>query len=144
MNVDWYKEISKDERGNKYELIKPISLKVDVELPPCIGRNRETGEIMLMVDKNIITIMPPYRWDGATCAPDFEKVLLPSLVHDILYDAIKSGYILTFEVADAIFISLMRETDFPLKNTYYSAVRRFGEWCREDLSTGNLDIQNFQ
>lgn len=139
----WYKDIPKDELGNKYELIEPVSIIVDAHLPSCIGKDKNDN-IVLMIKRNCISIMPPYRWDGATCAPDFESVLLPSLVHDILYDAIKSGYILTFEIADAIFMSLMKETDFPLKNTYYSAVRRFGEWCRKDLSTGTLTIENFQ
>lgn len=126
----WYRKIK--EPPFKYEVILPVSCRLPIQanLPDCRGSWKDSKVEVLRIKDRDMTILPGYKWDGATCAPDFEAVMLPALVHDILYDAIKSGYNIPFELADAVFMALMKRTRFGLKNTYYSAVARLGGTVR--------------
>lgn len=131
-DTSWFKKI--DDPQYIYELTKPVSIKLPVVLQDCQAKLKDKkGPFVLFVKGNKMSVLPPYRWDGASYAPDFKSVMVPALVHDILYDAIKSGYQPTgkgremdFEMADALFMSLMKAEGFFLNDTYYSAVRYFG------------------
>ena len=47
---------------------------------------------LLMSCNGILTIRPGYRWDGASAiAIDTANIMLPSLVHDALYQLIREG-----------------------------------------------------
>lgn len=43
------------------------------------------------IDKDILTVKAGYVWDGATSAIDSDNFMSPSLVHDVLYQAIREG-----------------------------------------------------
>lgn len=144
-DTSWYKRI--EDPQFLYELIKPVSIKLPVALNDCQAKfHDKSGPFVLFIKGNKMTVRPPYRWDGASYAPDFKDVMVPALVHDILYDAIKSGYQPTssgkeadFQMADALFMSLMKAEGFFLKDTYYSAVRYFGGRVRKK-NNGDLFI----
>lgn len=144
-DTSWYKRI--EDPHYLYELVKPVSIKLPVVLRECQAKlHDKKGPFVLFIKGNKMTVRPPYRWDGASYAPDFKSVMVPALVHDILYDAIKSGYQPTaagkeadFQMADALFMSLMKAEGFFLNDTYYSAVRYFGGPVRKK-DNGDLFI----
>jgi hypothetical protein len=101
----------------------------------------------LSVYRGVLTIKERYAWDGPSGIPDSADLMLPSLVHDALYqlmrgEAISKSY---QKMADKLFkkmykseaIRLLREKRKPTlidrlminiwANTIYKAVRTFGK-----------------
>jgi hypothetical protein len=83
----------------------------------------------------VITLMPGFRWNGATFAPDFRRVLPGSAIHDALYerrfelaDEWHTPESLVRHWADEVFNEVNRHYGFGylLKRIYYRAVRRLG------------------
>jgi len=75
-----YKRIDK----YKYQLLETEHLLLPVHFDDHI----ETRFVILSY--NTITIKPGYAWDGFSCSPDIRKALAASLVHDALYQLIKT------------------------------------------------------
>lgn len=74
-----------------------------------------------------LVIVPNYAWDGATMAPDYPEVILPSLLHDALCQFRKTpGFPFTKKQVDGLFLESMRKQGFCLAEVYYAAVRAFG------------------
>lgn len=40
-----------------------------------------------------LVLDPDFKWDGATCAPDLDVVIIPAAPHDALYRLIRAGKI---------------------------------------------------
>jgi hypothetical protein len=76
-------------------------------------------------DKGKCTILKGYAWNGCTIAPDFDSTLIPSMVHDSLYQYGKSLELKRI-VADKMFRDKLKEFNFKLTNVYYIGVRLFG------------------
>jgi hypothetical protein len=56
-----------------------------------------------------LTITAGYSWDGSTCSPDFQGVMLSSLVHDFCFQfsgCAKWPAYLTRDWANAVFLEL--------------------------------------
>lgn len=73
-----------------------------------------------------LTIMNGYAWDGATWAPDLRSVVRASLVHDALYQLMRSGKInrLWKDTVDNDFLRIMREDGAGwLARIYYRGMR---------------------
>ena len=74
-----------------------------------------------------------YAWDGATCAPDFEWVLKPSLYHDAIYqfaeDIARTWGCSVWTVlrfADRVFFEAMTDAPPIMRCIYYGAVATIG------------------
>jgi hypothetical protein len=104
-----------------------------------------TGKVWMLIETTgTITIMNGYAWNG--CSPKFclfdillgtpdgvvhretgkPKTYFASLVHDALYQFLTDGLPLNRRHADAIFLQLLRESDFTPARIYWLAVRLFG------------------
>lgn len=109
----------------------------------------QKGTVRMVIKTNgDITVTERYSWDGCTPKFCFLDVLLgipdgavhsgsgehagrpkayhASLVHDVLYQFLKSNLPYSRKDADRFFLELMKETGFKLRWVYYIAVRIFG------------------
>lgn len=111
-----------------------------VRLDQTLGPHYNAGKLLitfdvLQYDNNKcrtyirITVKEGYSFDGATCAPDFERVMRAALLHDALWQCLKCG-VNWYEYSDAdhFFLQVMAQDGFNwfLRNTYYLAVRSLG------------------
>jgi hypothetical protein len=72
--------------------------------------------------KKYIGWPPLGKWVGT---PDFAATIIPSLIHDVLYQFAKLGTY-TFHQANWQFYQMMLDRDFALAEHYYDAVETFG------------------
>jgi len=78
MRVLKYKE------GYKYQTCEKYSLKLPFKPPEGI-----TADYISLTEDGVLRIAKGYAWDGASCFPDLETILRPSLVHDALYQLMR-------------------------------------------------------
>lgn len=97
------------------------------------------GKLWAQIRSGWMHIMEGYAWNGCSPkryvgyppfgkwigTPDFEKVRLPSLFHDVLYQFAEVGKY-TFDEANIQFLRMMDAENFALDEIYYDAVQRFG------------------
>lgn len=101
----------------KYVLLKPVVVTMDWNLtkhPIQLVRERR-GIVLGEIHRYYIRIEPGYAWDGCTCAPDFSRSLLASVVHDLLFQfSAVDGFPYQIDryAADEIFAAICRETGF--------------------------------
>lgn len=84
-------------KGYKYQLHETYQCRVDIEIPETI----RVGLFLILesplpgdahVGTSLLTIRAGYAWDGASGPTlDTKKTMRPSLVHDALYQLIRSG-----------------------------------------------------
>lgn len=86
-----------------------------------------------------MTIFSGYAWNGCSPkhyigyppfgiwvgTPDFEGCLIPSLVHDVLYQFAEVGRY-TFSQSNLQFLFMMEDMEFSLAKVYYDAVDSMG------------------
>ena len=70
----------------------------------------------------VIIVKEGYSWDGCSYAPDTERTLAASLVHDVLYQF----RVVDRNKCDKIFYELLVLYDFNFSLLYYAGVRTFG------------------
>ena len=76
-----------------------------------------------------LTVHPGYCWDGATCAPDFRRVMRATVIHDLLCQLDHChDWPHSRREADDHFYQVARADNFPLSGLYYAAVRLAGMW----------------
>jgi hypothetical protein len=113
--------------------------------PDCVFS--ENGKEWARITEGFLYIAPNYAWDGCTPkkyigipplgawvgTPDFEETILPSLVHDVLFQFAKVGKY-SFDSANYQFYIMMVKKDFKLASVYYKAVNDFGSkfWKKRD------------
>ena len=73
--------------------------------------------------KSYIGYPPIGKWIGT---PDFDDTIIPSLIHDVLFQWSKCGTY-TFHATNWQFYQMMLERQFKLSEQYYDAVECFGE-----------------
>lgn len=88
-----------------------------------------------------LVLDPDFKWDGATCAPDIDIVIIPSAPHDALYGLIRAGLIprSAKNKADSTFYNEIKAQNYMPKprgvdklyvagiaDIYYTGVRWFG------------------
>lgn len=129
------------------KIVIPIKqLGVDLGTWTAFSRNKTTlggdhvalGQLLVACNKCTLTIYPGYSWDGASCCPDFTNIMLPSLVHDALYQSKKCGVdTYTWSQVDGLFLLLMKTEgmNWLLRNICWSAVRTFGGLIRSKPET---------
>lgn len=120
-----------------FRLIDDVT--VDFKLPihgNVSFRDNENSREWALLQDDHLTIRKDYAWDGPTMAPRFDKVMLPSLVHDVLYQFLKTKAMrdrIDRAAADLLFYHAMRVNGFLLRGPYYHAVRKFGHlYLRDD------------
>lgn len=122
--------------GYKYQLAEEFVAQIDFELGH-VHRNgliitdiEDVDEFAWVAD-GLIKVRKGYAWDGATCAPDWEWVMIPALVHDTLYQLIRENYLPQDRRrdVDVVFLELMveRKPRSVMPYLFYFAVRWFGK-----------------
>lgn len=79
-----YKEI--DDEEYKYELIETYSIQTNI-----ITSERAIDGYVVLDKSGLLTIKKRYWWDGPDYAPDIESMMRASLVHDALYQLLRSA-----------------------------------------------------
>lgn len=103
-----------------YRLAKDFIIQTDI-----IGYNIDIGFILLL-PKGKLIIKKEYAWDGATCFPDYDWIMTPSLVHDALYQLISMDLLgmKHRKYIDKLLMGLSKERDGNfLPNVVYRGVR---------------------
>lgn len=121
--------------GVGYQLRVPVYFYTDI-----VGYEIHTAHIDICHD-GLVFLREAFTWDGATCAPDIEAVILPSALHDAFYRCIRLGLLprKVKALADKSFYKEIRLRRYrrKLSNTqdiinffvadiYYTGVRWFG------------------
>ena len=81
------------------------------------------GNVIIYLNKNIITICKGYQFDGCSCAPDFDRALVGCCVHDALIQLLES-YPIIFKYQDAhdALLEVQTISKFKLRWVYYLVV----------------------
>lgn len=109
----------------KYELLEKLEVKV-----PELEVFTITHRFFTLLD-GVLTIMSGYAWDGPSGPTlDDRTNIQPSLVHDVLYQAIREGLLPAAmrKTTDRIFRRLCVEKGMPTWRAwyYYYALKWFG------------------
>lgn len=78
----------KYKQGYKYQLQEYYIIDVGIKLKYHIGNSYTE-----LTRKGNLIIFKGYAWNGASGVPDFKFFLLPSLVHDALYQLMREGHL---------------------------------------------------
>lgn len=126
----------------RFKLLADVALRLpslathtlDISLRDVLRREwgRITGDTVI--------IRKGYAWNGATpkrwCrilkrwigVPDFEPTRLATLYHDIFFQFVRvADFPLTVNNCNEVFFQIMSQQGFKLANTYFGAVKDFGE-----------------
>lgn len=90
------------------------------------------------LENDELVIRDQYSWDGPTHSPAFKKAMLPSAIHDVLYQFLNTPHMrdrIDKTTADLLFYHAMKVTGFWLRGPYYHAVRKFGHFYLRDNET---------
>lgn len=102
----------------------------------------------MTIDGDIIIIYKGYSWNGCSpkrCifgkwigTPDWKETRLASLVHDALCQFFSCNhFLMTKRDVDLIFYHIMNMSNFKLRDIYYGAVNKFGEYSKNDDEYSN-------
>ncbi len=144
MRTKFYRKLKPITEGNrKYRYIttKDISIKLIGPLSKhaTVYFRDGSGKCWAYILEGYIHITEGYAWNGCSPkyfigtesfgkwigTPDFEKTILPSLVHDVLFQFGSAGHY-KMEDANLIFYDLMEAENFLLAEVYYVAVQKLG------------------
>ena len=112
--------------GYKHQLAE--SLAVSTGIHPGMPVEHEYFHLSIA---GTLTIREGYAWDGASGGcPDNDYTLTPSLIHDILYQAMRLGLLPqeTRRAADQVFYTMCRDRglNWLTAKFYLKALHRFG------------------
>jgi len=87
-NAEWRKLTSDERNGRpwKYKLLQDVSVRFKDTI--CFGAYYlydGNGNHWGTISPREISVSAGYAWNGSSCSPDLPGVLLPSVVHDLLY-----------------------------------------------------------
>lgn len=108
-------------KNNKYTLGTNIRMMTDVT-----SFSAETDYVRLYVD-GTLELFKGYQWDGATGAPDYKPILVPSAIHDAFYRLIRENKIPGW---------CKKAADY----AFYMAIRRNLDYTKRKGLLGILDI----
>lgn len=131
-------------KGGRYR----FRLLDDIEIRlPVLANHRNhvsfrdyTGKEWMRINRDVVTVRSGYAWNGCSpClwipfigwvgTPTPYPVILPSLVHDALYQFVWCQFFpITLSQCDRVFFDLMVANKFRRSNTYYGAVMDFGKF----------------
>lgn len=127
------------ERLYKYELLEPYIIAVDI-----FDHDIKT-QYFSLTPNGLLGICNMYSWDGASGPTiDGDHTIIPSLIHDVLYQAMRLG-LLSQEYkgyADSLLRDMLIERGMweVRANIWYEGVHLFGaSSCKE--GTDNTDIK---
>jgi hypothetical protein len=107
--------------GYKFQLNQTVKILI-----PIIGHTIN-HDFFTLDAKGNLTIFKNYAWDGASGFPDIKSIIRGSLVHDVLYQAMRLKLLPTDKrkVADEILKKLCLEDGMNplLASTVYNGVR---------------------
>ncbi len=112
----------------KYELCSTY----DYESPAFAKFDANVKKEWYEIGQDSMVISENYAWDGPSGPTlDTSNAMRGSLIHDALYQAIRTGDLLMKhrKIADKIFRQVLKEDGMNLirRNLWYWCVRRFGE-----------------
>lgn len=90
----------------KYELRRHITFGLPIEFTTTFGNQY----LFVLKGGSWVQVRESYAWDGASFFPDFANCLIPSLIHDVLYQLLREGKAgnVTRSIADEIFYRACR------------------------------------
>ena len=95
---------------------------LDASLDPLTIKSG-SGNVLVSLHDDKLTVYRHYHYDGATGAPDFKRVLLATAVHDALLQlAEKYPGLVTYRMANQAFFAEMKTQRFKLRWIYGLAV----------------------
>lgn len=118
-----------------FRLRRNITVDLNLPLHGSVSFRDSSCREWARLDDDALTIRAGYSWDGATCAPNFKVVMLPSLIHDVLYQFLQTDAMrdrIDRKTADLLFYHAMKAQGFILRGPYYHAVRKFGHLYLRD------------
>ena len=128
-NIHWRKLTSQERNGRPWKYVLLKNFKVTFLAPLCRGVYYlfdGDGTCWGTITPQGITVHAGYAWNGSTASPDW-KVILASLVHDLLYQfSGVAAFPLTRCQCDNIFFSL---AESPLRILYRVGLLVGGWWC---------------
>lgn len=131
----------------KYKYLVETDTYIDIDV---LFRHLGTRYIIsrfYQIRGNCIIVKGGYCWDGATCFPDIKSIMLPALVHDILYQALREEHLHSKyrQVVDKIFMNvcISQGMNKILAHLVYLAVRLFGKHSAKPEKYTN-DIKNIE
>jgi hypothetical protein len=111
----------------KYDYV--LTSDLERRLPWELGNHDfcdEKGRVWLQFRGRLAVVKKGYAWDGASCAPDFPDVIIPSCLHDALLQfADAPCFPLSKSQIDRAFLDEMPQR-FVFRRIYWGAVRLFG------------------
>jgi hypothetical protein len=111
-----------------FRLKHRVTIDLNMPIYGTVSFRDESHEWARLHD-DALTIPAGYAWDGPTCALRLEKAMLPSLIHDVLYQFLSTPDMrdrIDRKKADLLFYHAMKANGFLLRGPYYQAVKRFG------------------
>lgn len=126
------------ERGYKYQLLEPYTIAVDI-----FDHDIET-QYFSITPNGLLEINPLYAWDGASGPTiDNDNTIIPSLVHDTLYQAIRLEMLSKEykDYADELLREMLIERGMNRirANVWYEGVHLFGGGsCKEGTDNENI------
>ena len=128
--------------GYWFRLKREITVDLGLPIYGKVSFLDAKGKAWARLDDDALTIAAGYSWDGATCTPNFQRTMLPSLIHDVLYQFLATEHMrprIDKHSADLLFYHAMKLTGFILRGPYYQAVRQFGHlYLRDDNKTRSV------
>jgi hypothetical protein len=116
--------------GYKYQLAEGERVQTAIRPPQDI-----VCEFLALSRDGVLYISPGYAWDGATCFPDFKSIMRGSLIHDALYQLLRSGDLPPHwkdSADEELRIACIQDGMWKwLANSVYAAVQRFGKGSTE-------------
>jgi len=121
--------------GYKYQLSEDYSTQVDIF--PLVQGNLVNTEFFTLTPYGLLTVKKGYAWDGPSGPTiDTKTFMRGSLVHDVLYQMMREGYLEheTFrEVVDRLLRKILKEDGMCAMRAWYTywGVRWFADPCAD-------------
>lgn len=131
MHTDWLAF----KGGYKYVVQERVCLRLPWAVPAAVAVMGPGGKVAASLDMDgWLTIEPGYAWDGpSSIAIDTETFMLPSLVHDVLYQMLRLELLPGYwkDRADRImWVLCLRSNMWWVRAAYaYLAVKWFAWWA---------------
>lgn len=102
------RKIKRTGKSWKYNLLENATVKFEKQI--CFGTyylHDGNDACWGCITPYSITVFSGYSWDGSSCSPDLEGVMLASLIHDLLYQfSGVANFPLSRQFADSLFYAL--------------------------------------
>lgn len=115
--------ILKYKDGYKYQLVEEFNLNLQGFFDDDFF-SLVLGDY-IRIYNSILFVAKGYAWDGGTGAVDTKLLMIPTLVHDVLYQLMRN---------DKLPQTYREKADKLLKDMYIESARKHGSWIQKKLA----------